>query len=160
SLSPCQWLPPTLWRIAVTMSPFQTRNTRSPRPTRGSHRGLWLAIAVGLLAVAGAAVAVRGFSGARPVAASAALGRGELAPVAGSLVSVRARGSEGRTIPVVVSHGRLIPRVHVAAGERISVSIVVRRPRWERWALGATRRETLTVRTPVAKVVNRWLMVP
>src|SRR5262249_1257701 len=42
---------------------------------------------------------------------------------------------------------------------KISISIVVRRPGWESWALGKTRRETLTVKTPVAKVVNPWVTV-
>jgi len=106
--------------------------------------------------VAGAAL-VWGFSGARLAADASALGRVELQPFAGSLVSVRARGADGRAIPLVVSHGRLTPRRRVAPGERISISVVVRRPGWESWALGSERRETLTVRTPVAKIVNRWV---
>jgi hypothetical protein len=56
-----------------------------------------------------------------------------------------------------VSHARFTPRVRVASGERISISVVVRRPGWESWALGGERRETLTVQTPVAKVTNRWV---
>ena len=111
-----------------------------------------------VIAAAGAGV-VWAFSGARLVADGLALGRVELQPFAGSLVRVRAEGADGRAIPLVVSHGRLTPRAQVAAGERISLTVVVRRPGWERWALGADRRETLTVRTPVAKVVNRWLTV-
>ena len=39
------------------------------------------------------------------------------------------------------------------------MSVVVRRPGWESWALGATRRQTLTVRAPVATISNRWLTV-
>jgi peptidoglycan hydrolase-like protein with peptidoglycan-binding domain len=57
---------------------------------------------------------------------------------------------------VVVSHGRLIPRTQVAPGARISVSVVVRRPGWAGWALGRERRETLSVRAPVARVASRW----
>ncbi len=97
------------------------------------------------------------FSGARLVADGFALGRVELQPFAGSLVRVRARGADGRPIPLVVSHGRLTPRLKVASGERISLSIVIRRPGWESWALGANRRETLTVQTPVARIMNRWV---
>jgi peptidoglycan hydrolase-like protein with peptidoglycan-binding domain len=113
---------------------------------------------VAIVAVVAAAV-VWAFSGARLVADASALGRVELQPFAGSLVSVRAQGADGRAIPLVVSHGRLVPRIQVASGERISVSVVVRRPGWESWALGAERRETLTVRTPVATIANRWVMV-
>jgi peptidoglycan hydrolase-like protein with peptidoglycan-binding domain len=87
------------------------------------------------------------------------LGRVELEPFAGSLVSIRGETAAGRPIPLVVSHGRLTPRIRLASGERIALSVVVRRPRWESWALGADRSETLTVRTPVAKIVNRWVTV-
>jgi len=109
-----------------------------------------------VLVVAAAAV-VRVFSGARLVADASALGRVELQPFAGSLVRVHARGADGRAIPLVASHGRLTPRAQVEPGERISLSIVVRRPGWESWALGKTRRETLTVKTPVATVVSPWV---
>ncbi len=91
---------------------------------------------------------------------AAALSRMELQPFAGSLVSARAVGSDGRAIPLVVSHGRVTPSEPVASGERITLSVVVRRPGWESWALGAERHETLTVKTPVAAVEDRWLTVP
>src|SRR5439155_11112586 len=131
---------------------------RRPPRRRASRRLLWTGLAVVVLATAGTA-AVWAFSGARLVPDASALGRVELQPFAGSLVSVRARAAEGRTIPLVVSHGRLTPRVPVGSGEQISLSITVRRPGWESWALGDVRRETLTVRTPVAEVVNRWVTV-
>jgi peptidoglycan hydrolase-like protein with peptidoglycan-binding domain len=94
------------------------------------------------------------------VADASALGRVELQPFAGKLVSVHAEGADGRAVALVLSHGRLTPRTPVAPGERISVSVVVRRPGWESWALGAERRETLTVRTPVANLTDRWVTVP
>jgi peptidoglycan hydrolase-like protein with peptidoglycan-binding domain len=107
--------------------------------------------------VGAAALVVWAYSDARLTGDGSALGRVELEPFAGSLVSVRARGADGRAIPLVVSHARFTPRVRVASGERISISVVVRRPGWESWALGGERRETLTVQTPVAKVTNRWV---
>jgi hypothetical protein len=140
----------------VTLTPSQTRRRRPPR--RRSRRWPWIGLAVVLGAVAGAA-AVWSFSGARLVADAAALGRVELQPFAGSLVSVHAQGPDGRAIPLVVSHGRLTPRVPVAPGERISIAVVVRRPGWASWALGKTRRETLTVHTPAAKIASRWVTV-
>src|SRR5437764_134596 len=130
--------------------------SRRPRPQKRSRRGLWLAVGAAFVAVA-AAVLVWAFSDVRLVLDASALGRVELQPFAGSLVSVRVRAADGSTIPLVVSHDRLIPRIRVASGKRISVSVVVRRPGWESWALGAYRRETLTVQTPVAEVVNRWV---
>ena len=139
------------------LSPSGVRSRRPPQ-RRAPRRLVWIGLAVVVAAVATAAV-VWAFSGARLVADASALGRVELQPFAGSLVSVRARGADGRVIPLVVSHGRLMPRRQVASGERISLSVVVRRPGWESWALGADRRETLTVRTPVATIVDRWVTV-
>jgi peptidoglycan hydrolase-like protein with peptidoglycan-binding domain len=113
-----------------------------------------------LVGVAGAAVVVWAFSGVRLVGDRSALGRVELQRFAGSLVSVHAQAADGRAIPLVVSHGRLTPHVRVASGERVLLSVVVRRPGWEGWVLGATRRETLTVQTPLARILNRFVTVP
>jgi peptidoglycan hydrolase-like protein with peptidoglycan-binding domain len=113
-----------------------------------------------LVAVAGAAAAVWAFSGVRLVGDRSALGRVELQPFAGSLASVRAQTPDGRAIPLAVSHGRLTPQVRVASGEQIVLSVVVRRPGWDSWLLGATRREKLTVQTPLAKVLNRFVTAP
>jgi peptidoglycan hydrolase-like protein with peptidoglycan-binding domain len=144
--------------VAVTTPPPDRVERRRRQQRRRSFRRV--GIVVGLVALlAAAAAGVWAFSGARLVEDSSALGRVDLEPFAGSLASVRAEGPDGRAIPLVVSHGRLTPSVPVAPGERISLSVVVRRPGWESWALGRERRETLTVRAPVANVVNRWVTV-
>src|SRR5690242_7111402 len=119
---------PALWRMVKSVPP-QRVSSRRRVPKRRSHRGRWIGVAVVSVAVA-AAAAVGAFSGVRLVADASALGRVELEPFAGSLVSVDARGADGRSVPLVVSHGRLTPRGQVASGERISVSVVVRRPGW------------------------------
>jgi len=111
-----------------------------------------------VLAAAGA-LFVWAYSGAKLVADPSALGRVELEPFAGSIAAVRARGADGRPIPLLVSHGRLVPRTKVTPGERISLSVVVRRPGWNSWALGATRHETLTVQAPIATAAARWVTV-
>jgi peptidoglycan hydrolase-like protein with peptidoglycan-binding domain len=109
------------------------------------------------LVLLAAGAGVWALSGVRLVADTSALGRLDLQAFAGSLAGVRARAADGSVIPLVVSHGRLTPRRRIAPGQQVSISVVVRRPRWASWALGAERRETLTVRTPVANVVNRWV---
>jgi hypothetical protein len=119
---------------------------------------LWVA-SVAILLIVGAAGAVWALSGAHLETDVSALGRVELQPFAGSLVSVRARTADGRSVPLLVSHGRVTPRVKVASGEQIVLSVVVRRPGWESWALGSVRHETLTVQTPAATIVNRWITV-
>ena len=41
----------------------------------------------------------------------------------------------------------------------MTVDVVVRRPGWLGWALGATRSEQLTLRAPVARVTQPWMTV-
>lgn len=122
----------------------------------GSRRR-WIGLAVVVIAASAAGAFVWALSGVSLTADRSALGRIELQPFAGSLVSVHAHRADGRVVRLVVSHGRLIPQGRVRPGERISVSVVVRRPGWTSWALGAERRESLTVRAPVAKAVTRWV---
>ena len=143
----------------MTVSPpLQVRTTRPP-PRKRSHRGRWIGLAVVVLVPVATAAVVWAFSGARLVSDRSALGRVELQPFAGRLVSVRARAANGRVIPLTVSHGRITPRRKIAPGERITLSVVVRRPGWASWALGDERRETLTVEAPTAHVANRWVTV-
>jgi len=100
------------------------------------------------------------FSGATLATDDVALGRVELQPFAGHLVSVDARTADGRAIPLDVTHGRFTPRRKIAPGAQITVAVVVKRPGWVGWALGDERHETLTVLAPVAHLANRWVTVP
>ncbi len=143
----------------MTVSPPLQIRTRRPPPRKRSHRGRWIALAVVVLVPVAAAAVVWAFSGASLAADRSALGRVELQPFAGRLVSVRALAANGRVIPLTVSHGRITPRRRIAPGERITLSVVVRRPGWASWALGAERRETLTVEAPTAHVADRWVTV-
>jgi len=142
----------------TVLPPPRVRNRR-PSVRKRSHRGRWIGFAVVVLVAMAGAAAVWAFSGVSLVADASALGRVELQPFAGSIASVHARGADGRPVALVLSHGRLTPRRQVAPGEQISVAVVVRRPGWASWALGAERRETLTVRTPVAHLESRWVTV-
>ncbi len=116
---------------------------------------------VGLVVVAalGLGAAVLWWSGATLRGDSVALARVEVQPLGGSLVSAKAFGPGGTPIPLAVSGGRLVPQTKLVPGEQVSVTVVVRRPGWLRWALGSTRTERLTVQTPVTKLPQRWLTV-
>ena len=113
-----------------------------------------------VLVAAGAAGAVFAFSGVRIAEDPVALARVSVQPFAGSIAAVTATGSNGQPVSLALRNGRLTPRRSVPSGEVVAVTVTVRRPRWLRWALGRQRRETITVRTPVAHVRLPWLTVP
>jgi hypothetical protein len=142
--------------MAVTAPPPPRARNRRPQRAR-SYRGALIVLAVVVVLAAGAAGAVYAFSGVTLTGDASALARIHLQLFAGSVRSIHATASDGRAVPLVVSHGTLTPRTAVAPGERISISVVVRRPGWASWALGNERRETLSVETPVATIANRWV---
>jgi len=110
--------------------------------------------------VAAAAWAVLGASGVTLSGDEAALASIHLQTLAGSLESARATTPAGRPVPLEVHDGRLSPKVRLTPGERIDVEVVVRRPGALSWALGDTRREHLTITTPVVHPATRWVSVP
>jgi peptidoglycan hydrolase-like protein with peptidoglycan-binding domain len=119
---------------------------------------LWaLAGAASLLIVA--AVVILLWSGASLQGDATALARVSVQPFGGSVASVEAFGTGGRRIPIAVRDERLTPLQRLKPGERVSVTVQVRRPGWLSWALGSERTEHLTLRAPVAHVKQRWLTV-
>ena len=153
--------------LVVVAPAYHGRVTASftrARPPRRRRRRTVLRVFLALLALAvvvviALAAGVVWWSGATLAGDPSELARLELQPLAGSLVSATASGPAGAKIPVAVVHGRLVPKAVVDPGVRVRVEVVVRRPGWLGWAIGRTRHEQLTVRTPVAHVTNRWLTV-
>jgi peptidoglycan hydrolase-like protein with peptidoglycan-binding domain len=144
----------------VTISPPLRPPVRRELRRKRSHRGRWIALAAFALAVVAVAAGVWLMSGATLAGDPVALGRVDLQPLAGSLIRVRARTEDGRALPLEVSHGRITPRVKIAPGATITLSVTIRRPGWSSWALGDERHETLTVEAPAAHVASRWVTVP
>ena len=77
----------------------------------------------------------------------------------GSVQSVSVvTGPHSRPVPVrVVGDPEILPRGTVAAGQRLSVRVVVRRPGWIAWLAGRTETMTKTVATPAATLRSRYL---
>jgi hypothetical protein len=142
--------------MAVQISPSTSR--RPPAPRRPGRWGVLVGF-LALLAIVVAAVVVVLESRATLTADTSALARVKLDTFAGTLVSAQGRDAKGRTIPMSVDGDRVTPLVALAAGERVQVSAVIRRPGWLGWALGRTTTEHLTLTTPVAHVAARWVTV-
>ncbi len=97
------------------------------------------------------------WSGASLAGDRSALARVTVEAFGGTLASVHASDAAGRPIAVDVHGGRLTPRERIRPGATVTVDAVVRRPGWDAWLLGRTRRERLTVRAPVAHVSDRYV---
>ena len=145
--------------MARLAHPYARQRPRSRVSGKRSRHGVWIALGGLTLVTLAMAGAVFAFSNATLHGDRAALARIALQPFAGSIASVRASGPTGQRIPLTVEGDRLTPRRRLSPGELVAVSVVIRRPRWSSWALGRERRETLSIRTPTAHVLQRWLTV-
>ena len=143
----------------MTVSPPLQVRTRRPPPRKRSHRGRWISLAVVVGVVVAAAAGRLGVLGRQPCNRPLRARPRRPAALCRPARERRARAANGRVIPLTVLNGRITPRRRIAPGERITLSVVVRRPGWAGWALGAERRETLTVKAPAAHVANRWVTV-
>ena len=134
--------------------------SRRQEAVRRRRRGRLRVLAFAVALVAAAALALTAgiiwWSGATLAGDPVALARVEVQPLGGSLVSAEAFGAGGARIPLATAGGRLEPRVLVAPGEAVTVVVVVRRPGWLGWALGRSRTERLSLRTPVTHLEEQW----
>jgi hypothetical protein len=135
-----------------------------PAPPRRRRWPIVLAALFGVLvACAGAAAAwvVTQFPHAKLHGHQRALAQLELPGMGTKLVSVTVRGDHGAIVPVrVTSTGALWPRTKVRPGERLHVDVVVKRPSWAGWLVGAeeSRQLTYVVPKPTSRP-QQWLGV-
>ena len=97
----------------------------------------WPAGAVGASASGLAAVSLPGFSG--------------------RIEHVSVTGPDGKTLPYVLRGDTVWPRARLAAGERVTVTVDVRRPGWIGWLVGDRVERTFTLQTPVAQIRSTML---
>jgi hypothetical protein len=116
-----------------------------------------LALAVALLAAGSAAAARFAWPTGCVGAADSGLAAISLPGFSGDVESVSVKGPGGKPVPVVVRHGIIWPRVRLAPGERVTISMNVRRPGWIGWLAGSHVERTSTVVTPVAHISSTVL---
>jgi hypothetical protein len=122
-------------------------------------RLLLIALGVAVLALVGFGAAAFAMSGSTLGLDSSALASVDIEALGGSIASVHATGPGGKTIPIAVHGGQLVPTQPLAPGERVSVDVVVKRPGAIGWLVGGEQEEHLTLTAPAARVRNRWLTV-
>ncbi|MHB8234191.1 MAG: L,D-transpeptidase family protein [Solirubrobacteraceae bacterium] len=127
--------------------------------THGRTRWLWWTLGAVVSVLVLAAVVILLWSGVTLSGDATALAHVSVQPFGGSVERVQAFGPGGKPIPISVQGGKLTPLRHLRPGEQVSVDVRVRRPGWLSWALGRDRTEHLTLRTPQARVSERWMTV-
>ena len=88
-----------------------------------------------------------------------ALARVVLPGFAGKVVTVDVRSAKGARVPVRLRQGRLWPLQKLAAGERLTGVLTVRRPGWAGWLVGDSERRSFKIETPRAHLRTSWLQV-
>ncbi len=125
------------------------------------RRGRWAAgsIVVALVCVLAAAAIVLTSAKASLTTDTDALAKIGMPLGGGTVQSVSVvTGPHSRAVPVkVVGDPEILPRGTVAAGQRFSVRVVVRRPGWISWLAGQTETLTRTVTPPAATLRSRFL---
>jgi hypothetical protein len=116
-----------------------------------------IALAVALLAAGSAAAARFTWPAGQVGASTTGLAAVSLPGFSGDVQSVSVTGPDGKPVPVVLRRGIVWPRVRLAAGERVTVTVDVRRPGWIAWLAGRHIERTVTVVTPVARISSTVL---
>ena len=104
-----------------------------------------------------AAAAVLAWPHVRLGPADEALAHVALPGFAGRVTAVEVSSAVGGRVPVRLQRGELWPLGRLAAGERLTVEVTVRRPGWAGWLVGRVERRSFTIETPSAHLLGRWL---
>ena len=122
-------------------------------------RFVLIGLAVLALLLVGGVAAAFALSGSSVGHDPAALASVDIDALGGSIAQVHATGPGGKTIPIAVHGGQLVPKLPLAPGEQVSVEVVIERPSAIGWLVGSEQTEHLTLTAPSARVSNRWLTV-
>jgi hypothetical protein len=117
------------------------------------------AVLVPVLLIGGFVAAAFGLSGATLSHDSSALASVESEALGGEIDSVKATDPHGKEVPIAVHGGKLVPEKKLHPGETIHLEVVVKRPSVVGWVAGDTNTLEMTLRTPRAKPVTRYISV-
>ena len=110
------------------------------------------AFAVILVVAGGAVAALVAWPTVGVAASTTGLATVSLPSFSGHVQEVSVAGPDGRTLPIGLSHGIVWPHVRLPAGERVTVTVEVRRPSWIGWLVGHHDKRTVRLVTPSAQI--------
>jgi hypothetical protein len=112
---------------------------------------------LGLVVAAVAVAALLAWPSVGVAASESGLAGISLPGFSGHIEQLTVRGPHGKPLPVVLRGGTIWPRVRVTPGERLSVTVEIRRPSWIGWLVGRQEKRTMTVVTPAAHIRSTLL---
>ena len=118
---------------------------------------LLTALGVALVAAAAVVAALLAWPTVGVAASSSGLAGVSLPGFSGHVVRVSVKEADGTPVPVAVRHGTVWPHVRLDAGERVTVTVDVRRPSWAGWLVGRREQRTVTLVTPVPHIRSTLL---
>jgi peptidoglycan hydrolase-like protein with peptidoglycan-binding domain len=111
-----------------------------------------------LIAIAGAGAWIFSSASASLSADGAALAKIGMPLGGGKIESVTVTGPHGKRIPVELrSDPQIWPKKVLPAHERVSITVVIKRPGWISWLAGKTERLHMTMVTPSASLVHHYM---
>jgi hypothetical protein len=114
-------------------------------------------LALVVLAAGCAAAALLAWPAGAVGASPTGLASVSLPGFSGRIEHVSVTGPNGTKLPYVMRGKTVWPSARLDAGERVTVTVDVRRPSWIGWLVGAEVRRTFTIKTPVAQIRSTLL---
>jgi hypothetical protein len=149
--------------MATTVEPF-TFDPPVSSESPPKRRRKWPYVVGGLfvLLVAGAIAAgayVRSaFPSSKVTGAPQALAHIQVAGWGAKLLSVRATGTEGVLVPIKhTAKGWVLPTGILASGEKVHITVTVKRPSWAGWLVGDEEHVSYEMTTPKSVVKTHWI---
>jgi hypothetical protein len=125
-------------------------------------RGRWVLAGVLLVVLAVVAVGAIVFASAKAslTADSQAIAKIGMPLGGGTIESVSVvTGPHARPVPVKVTGGLIYPTHRIAADEKLSLQVVIKRPGWMAWFAGSRERLSLSLTTPAASLRSHYITV-
>ncbi|HEY7421354.1 MAG TPA: L,D-transpeptidase family protein [Gaiellaceae bacterium] len=121
------------------------------------RRWFLTAVCLGIVVAAAAVAALLAWPSVGVAASPSGLAGITLPGFSGHVEHLTVKDPHGKPVPVVLRGGTVWPRVRLEPGERLTVTVRIRRPGWIGWLVGGQEKRTMTVVTPAAHIRSTLL---
>jgi L,D-transpeptidase catalytic domain len=114
-------------------------------------------LCLALVVAAAAVAALLAWPSVGVAASTSGLAGISLPGFSGHVERLTVKDRHGKPLPIVLRGGTVWPRVRLTPGERVTVTVVTRRPSWIGWLVGGHEKRTMTVVAPAARIRSTLL---